>query len=246
MLFPPVCLACRQVEGYLALDLGLCSQCRAALRALGDNPCRACGKPIASSLTPVGYVCGDCRRRPPPFERLLAVWSYEPPFDRVIHALKFGRLFYLGEHLARHLAESFGSQLSDYDVVVPLPLHWSRQLRRGYNQAEEIARPLSRQLGLPLVRGVRRRRPTPPQTRLDRARRAANLRGAFRAARKDRLRGRAVILVDDVVTTGATLAAATVCLQQAGASQVVAVAAGRTPLAGNLIRPELSTAEHRI
>ncbi len=228
LVFPPLCLACREVEGFSALDLGLCSECRRRLRPMPLRVCRTCGRP-GSSRPAEGYTCGACLGRAPRFDRLLAAWRYEPPLDRVIQALKFGRLFYLGDELARHLAERFHDQAVECDVVVPVPLHWSRQLVRGYNQAEEIARPLARRLGLPLLRGLRRRRRTPPQTRLNRRGRAANLRDAFRARRQARLCDRTILLVDDVVTTGATLSAAAASLQSAGAYRVVALTAGWTP-----------------
>ncbi len=236
LVFPPVCLACGEVEGCRALDLGLCSRCHRALRPLGKSVCRTCGRPIATPRLPDSYACGPCRKSPPPFDRLLSGWSYEPPLDRVVHAFKFGRLVYLGDHLARHLAERFAAELVGCEMVAPVPLHWSRQLSRGYNQAEEIARPLARRLQLPLGRCLRRRRPTPPQTRFDRARRVANLRGAFRARGQAGFRGKAVLLVDDVVTTGATLSAAAACLKRGGARQVVALTAGWTPVGGDAPR----------
>lgn len=164
-------------------------------------------------------------------------WSYDGPITEVVRALKFGRLDYLGAHLAAEMASfpAFSRALPRTgapDAVVPVPLHWRRRWARGYNQAERIARPLAALLGAPCVEALRRRRATPPQTGLDRERRLANPRHAF-AARGRRLnpigaRGRAV-LVDDVVTTGATLRAAALVLRRTGFSEVVAVAAARTP-----------------
>ena len=116
-------------------------------------------------------------------------------------------------------------------MVVPIPLHWSRRLVRGYNQAESIAKPLARRCGLPLVRALRRRRSTRQQALLDRNERETNLRLAFavRCSQRTKVAGQQVLLVDDVVTTGATLEAAAGCLREAGARSILGLAVGRTP-----------------
>ena len=166
---------------------------------------------------------------PTVFDRLLAVWSYRPPLEEVVRALKFGRLDFLGGHLADEIWHRLGSELRVVEAIVPVPLHWRRQMTRGYNQAERIARPLAKRIGRPLVTALRRTRATPPQARLERSRRQANLRRAFRCRRPSEVRGRSVLLVDDVTTTGATLEAAATALRRAGAASVVALAAARTP-----------------
>ncbi len=151
-------------------------------------------------------------------------------YESQIHALKFGRLDFLGDHLAEEIWHRLGGDLRAADMVVPVPLHWRRQMTRGYNQAERIARPLARRLGRPLVAALWRCRATPPQARLERSRRQANLRGAFRGRRAAvAIRGRRVLLVDDVTTTGATLSHAARALRRSGASWVMALAVGRTP-----------------
>jgi len=184
-------------------------------------------------------VCGACRRSPPPFSALRAAWSYDGAIGEVVRALKFRRLDYLGAHLARDLRELAAGDGEAFDLVVPVPLHWLRRWRRGYNQAERIARPLARLLGVPCAEVLRRRRATRPQIGLAREERLANPRGAFAlgsgrgpAGRRwrRRLEGGRVLLVDDVVTTGATLRAAAEVLRRAGAREVVAVAAARTPV----------------
>ena len=178
---------------------------------------------------PAGYRCGDCRARPPAYERLVVPWRYAPPLDAVILALKFRRLERLGGDLGAALAAAAGERLDGCDLVVPVPLHWRRRWTRGYNQAASIARPLAVRLGVPAADALVRRRATPPQTSLDRAARRRNLRAAFALPRPAVVRRRTVALVDDVVTTGATLDAAARCLLAAGAAAVVAVAAARTP-----------------
>jgi ComF family protein len=230
VLFPPVCLNCQRLADNDSFDLGLCDTCRSELRPLGRGGCSACGRPLGAAPLPDGFLCGDCRRRTPAIDRFLAGWTFEPPFDRVIHGLKYGRLDFLGHQLARDLHSRFDRQLEEADLVVPVPLHWRRRLSRGYNQAEEIARPLARLLDRPLRRALRRVRATPPQTRLSRRQRESNVSNAFRARGRSRLADSRVLLIDDVATTGSTLEAAASCLQTAGARSVVALVAGRTPM----------------
>lgn len=212
-LFPPVCLACSRAEGNQSLQLCLCTRCHKKLQTFRDwNAC--------SPLAPGTALDG-----------LLSRWSYEPPFEAVIHGLKFGRLEFLGRDLADGLHRSVMEADVEIDMVVPIPLHWRRRLARGYNQAEAIARPLAQRLALPMVKALRRRRFTRPQARLVRSERQANLRLAFalRHRRYATIAGRRLLLIDDVVTTGATLEAAAQCLKSHGARSVIALTAGKTP-----------------
>ena len=216
-LFPPVCLACGEVEGIESLPLGLCSRCRRQLETTRHSRGPYGQRTSGSALD--GWVSG---------------WSYEPPFDAVIHGLKFGRLEFLGQDLADGLHRLIGDVERNIDVVVPIPLHWHRRLTRGYNQAEAIAKPLARQLGLPLVHALRRQRRTRPQARLNRVERETNLRLAFapRNSQCARIAGQRLLLVDDVITTGATLEVAARCLRSQGARSVLGLTAGRTPVPG--------------
>jgi ComF family protein len=229
-LLPAPCLGCgRPLPAARAL-LGLCGPCRAALARLPRQACAVCTRPLAAHAPPEGFLCGACRLRPPAFDRLIALWSYQPPLDAVVQALKFRRLDYLGPHLAAVLAAELGARLTVSDLVVPVPLHWRRRLARGYNQAEMIARPLAGRLGIPFAPALSRSRATPPQSLLGREDRLANLRRAFRVRRPEGVRSLRILLVDDVATTGATLEAAASALRNAGAAAVTALVAGRTPL----------------
>ncbi len=236
LVLPSCCSGCGApllAATTAATELGLCGGCRSALRPISRREvCATCALPLAASELPTGWRCGPCRRDPPAFDRLLALWRYETPLDTVIQGLKFRRLDYLGTHLARSLAAELRHELTGLDLVTPVPLHWRRRLARGYNQAACIGRPLAGLLALPFAQTLARRRATPPQTLLHRGDRLDNLRRAFRVRQPSRVQGLRVLLVDDVATTGATLDAAATALKKAGAAAVTALVAARTPAPG--------------
>lgn len=228
-LLPMPCLGCDRLIRGNRHFLGLCIRCRGRLSPLGDDRCGGCGRPLSGAHLPPGYRCGECRRHPRAYDRLIALWAFQPPFDAVIHGLKFQRLERLGPPLAHEMAVRLRARGRRADLVVWIPLHWRRHLGRGYNQAERIARPLARELRIPARAALARTRSTPPQTSLMRAQRAANVRGSLRVRRRARVAGKRILLVDDVATTGSTLDAAARALRAAGAADITALAAARTP-----------------
>jgi ComF family protein len=149
----------------------------------------------------------------------------------IVHALKYDGRRSIARHLGALMRLTAADLLNDVDVVVPVPLHWRRKQRRGFNQAEDLAR----SFGVPLMKALKRVRATPSQTDLPAARRHANVRGAFRLRWRARVAGLRVVLVDDVCTTGATLEACATVLREAGATDVRAVTAARvaSPLPGS-------------
>lgn len=172
--------------------------------------------------------CGDCQRRPPPLHAAQAALRYAAPVDRLLPRFKFHRDLAAGRLLAELMAARFAT-LPRPDALLPVPLHHGRLRRRGYDQALELARPLARALDLPLLPGALRRvRATRPQSELDAAARARNLRGAFAVDAHAALPGH-VVLVDDVMTTGATLYAAARALRRAGVARVEAWVCARVP-----------------
>lgn len=234
LLLPAPCLGCGAPLGARVPALALCTPCRGALAPPARPACAVCAAPLRAAAVPAGFACGRCRTRRPAFDRLLAAWRYAPPLDRVVRAFKFGRRDDLGAGLAEGIAERLGGELERIaggpaERVVPVPLHWRRRLARGYNQAERIARPLARRLALPYCNALVRPRATARQTALGGGSRRRNPRGAFALAAGQSVRGRRLLLVDDVATTGATLDAAARCLGDAGAAAVVAVAAALRP-----------------
>lgn len=202
-------------------DGGFCAVCAAAFARV-PNACARCGLAKPVSHCPFARGAWD-------IDALLAPFSYAPPLDHYVHALKYRGARALGRALALLLVPDLRLLRCDVDVLVAVPLHRSRRCERGYNQAQEIARTLARELRLPaLTRGVARRIATPTQTGQGAAERRASVAHAFRVARD--LTGRRVAIVDDVVTTGATVNALAAELRAAGAARCVVIAVARTPL----------------
>lgn len=219
-LYPPNCAVCGRV-GSPRRDL--CAPCEAALPWRTGPDCACCGERLAVER---GTVCGRCLSAPPAFDRVLAPLTYESPVDALITGFKFrGRLAYgrvLGELLADWLVTR---QAPLPAAVVPVPLHPSRLAARGFNQALEVARPAARRLGLPLLaQQVSRSRDTPAQSDLDARARRANVKRAFAV---DGEVPAHVAIVDDVVTTGATVDALARALRRAGARHVSVWAVAR-------------------
>lgn len=219
---PGRCLLCL---APLAAGEELCAPCAASLPHL-TRACARCAAPLPAA-TPPGSACGRCQVRPPPYAAAHAAFRYQPPLDALIKRLKFQRKLGVARLLGARLAQSLRASSAPLpDIVMPVPLHRRRLRERGFNQSLEIARVIVRALGGRLdARGVRRVRATMPQARLARDARRANLRNAFRAHR--RYDGLRVAIVDDVLTSGHTVAALTRCLRAAGAREVLVWVAAR-------------------
>lgn len=199
-LYPPRCVLCDEVTAAGKL----CNGCLADLPASGPA-CRCCAAPLSATL---------------------AACEYRFPADSLVTGLKFGRDLRCAAAMAMAMTAMAAPLAAELDCLVPVPLHRRRHWRRGFNQAAEIAAVLGSRLGVPLRHALIRRRHTPAQSRLNRSRRLSNVAGAFRVA-KPLATGTTVGLVDDVVTTGATLAAAARTLTEAGAGAVTALVFAR-------------------
>ena len=210
------CLLCGAESGPELL----CPACIGELPALPES-CPQCALP-----SPAAAVCGSCINRSPHFDATFALWRYEFPCDGLVQALKYRAQFALAGFFARSLASR---PLPEVDVVLPMPLHAKRLAERGFNQALEIARGLARYRGTPIEpRGVLRVKNTPPQTELPYEDRAKNVRGAFLCELD--LSGASVAVLDDVMTTGATLNELARVLKRAGARRVENFVIARTVL----------------
>lgn len=230
-LLPTTCLLCAcRLEGEL-----LCSGCEMDLPHLGraEYLCQQCALPLASDA---GF-CGHCLHQPPAFSHSVIPFSYQHPLDYLIHRFKYHRQLASGRALAKTLAAYIQhhydeQQIGLPEIIVPVPLHWMRRGQRGFNQAELIGEELAQQLHIPLeTRVCKRSKRTPSQKGLTRAERQENLRKAFSISNRSaqKIHGKCVALLDDVVTTTATARELSQLLVQHGAREVHIWALARTP-----------------
>lgn len=221
----PRCAACgepleRPTEGIV------CGSCWRRVRRIEAPPCELCGAGLPAAGG-AASVCGDCRRTGGPRTARRAAGVHAGALREIVHAFKYDGRRSLARPLARLVRDAAGDWLRAADVAVPVPLHPLRRWRRGFNQAHDLAS----HIGLPVVPALRRRRHTGRQVALSRSGRLGALENAFAPARirgrpaADAIRRRSVVIVDDVITTGATVEACAAVLRRAGARNVRAVSA---------------------
>lgn len=240
MIFPSACPACG-LEHTAAGWVGLCDSCWSQIKPWTGAICSRCGLPLATQISSgeEAWECGRCRTGEYDFDFARSFGVYSDPLRTAILLLKFQRRERLGRRLGELLASVWSAHAefsgTERPVLVPVPLHRARQRERGFNQAEVLARSLERRFRA--APGGRRRhvetrcllriRPTAPQTGLNFRQRVENVRGVFRVIAPDSVRGRTIVLVDDVMTTGATLSSCARALKQAGAERVLALTLAR-------------------
>ena len=211
---PASCLLCG-ADSQASL---LCPGCTADLPA---PPAAVC--PQCAEQTTHGERCGACLKSPPHFDRSIAIFHYDFPVDRIIHALKYGHQLAVANWLGIKLAERLDAA---GELIVPLPLHPERLRERGFNQSMEIARVVGNRLNLAVDRNsLLRNRATPPQAAQPFKERHKNVRGAFECSAD--LSGRRIVLIDDVMTTGATVNECARILKLHGAAHVTVAVAAR-------------------
>lgn len=214
IIYPSVCVLC---ERKSSLPVDLCADCLADLKG-NSSRCSRCGLPLAHEQAT--NVCGACIKSPPPYLTTLSAFDYEQPVKQLISNLKFNNRIQLAKVLAHAWLQQFtGGDIDVPEAMVPVPLHRSRLQQRGYNQALELARPVARVLGIPLLtREVVRSRATLPQTDLTARQRRQNIRGSFQVCLQQPYGH--VAIFDDVVTTGSTVRELAKTLKQAGVERV--------------------------
>jgi ComF family protein len=234
LLFPPLCMSCR---ARLLEPHALCAACWTAISFIEEPHCAACGMPFG--IDPGSEtLCGPCQAKPRDFARARSLLRYDDASKPLILTFKHSDRLDQAPGFARWIERTGRSLLNETDLIVPVPLHRWRLWRRRYNQAAILAEALARLSSRPhdpLV--LERKRPTPSQGKMISAKaRRRNVLGAFRVppAKTARVKGRAVLLIDDVFTTGATLDACARALKRAGASRVDALTMAR------VVRPGFS------
>ena len=224
-ILPPHCVVC-EANTSGETDPWVCSGCWTSVEFVQPPVCSQCGTPFPAPVEAIGapnHHCGKCIIRPPHYERARAVGLYKGGLREIIHAMKYRPVFGLVKPLAELLRGTFAVHWGDRipDALVPVPLHRGRLRRREFDQAQALASELGRQIGVPvwsdtLVRHVSTR----SQIGLSADERRRNIRGAFRVGPRGSCRGKSLLLIDDVYTTGATALECARVLRQAGAAHV--------------------------
>jgi ComF family protein len=201
-----------------------CAACQAQVQPVRDPVCSHCGRPQRDAA-----LCPQCRHFPLEIDGIRSAVLFEGPLREAVHHLKYSGRAGLAEPLGVYLEARWRLAPLPADLIVPVPLHAARQRERGYNQSALLAVPLSRVSKLPVAESALERvKATTPQVALNAVERKANVRAAFEAC-SDLVRGRRVLLMDDVCTTGATLESSSIALRQAGAASVWALTLARAP-----------------
>lgn len=223
-LMPTSCCVCRNFGHHRLANL--CETCQLSCQGI-QFQCARCALPLEQA----SRRCGNCLKHPPAFDAAFSAFLYQPPVSLLIPGIKNGvdqtALPALSELFCEQLASRFSWQVAAPTTILPIPLHWRRYLDRGFNQSLAFGRYLGNQLKLPVASDILKRvRHAVPQHGLKRSVRLRNLKSAFVATQE--AEGRSFIIVDDVMTTGATMDAAAKALKAAGATSVVAWSLART------------------
>lgn len=224
IFFPNVCQVCHseratQAEGYV------CARCWSGprgVRFITEPFCGVCGLPFDGEITQ-SFVCANCADQAFHFRSARAAVKMGDVVQEVIHHYKYNRALWFEPFLVDLLVRAGQQAISpeNYDLLVPIPLHWWKRYQRQYNQAERLARALSRKTGVKVAsKALKRVKPTPTQTRLSRKERAENVKGAFQVNPKFPVEGLHLLILDDVLTTGATASACAKALMDNGAAHV--------------------------
>lgn len=216
---PPCCVVCNQVETWL------CDDCLQEIPLFDAPICPQCGRP-----EPGNQTCRVCKDAPLRVNPIRSAFLFEGHIRSVVHALKYRGAKNIARTLRGRMVEAWHNYAMESDVIIPVPLHPSRELKRGYNQATVIARALGHAIHLPVAeQALVRNRNTASQTKLNRQERQENVGGAFTCTESDKFADKRITLVDDVATTGATLDACAAILLDNGARSVNAFTLARAP-----------------
>lgn len=227
VLFPDDCRVCSRPLHNIS-RIPVCPEClRSPEPLLAEHFCARCRTPFLddSPLDEQG-LCRLCRDGHNGFDRAYSFGGYDGVLRKLIHVYKYGRVRTLAKPLSAFLVSAL-PRGERFDLIVPMPMHWRRRWERGFNQADLLARAAGKRCGIRVDRAARRLRAAPPQAGLSDAQRRLNVAGIFGVRRGATLRGRRILLIDDVFTTGATAAACAHVLKQAGAAGITLLTLAR-------------------
>jgi ComF family protein len=229
-VFPPRCIACGQA---VEMQGAVCGECWPGLTFLAEPLCRCCGVPLPEDAPGEGvFACVPCATAPPAYRKARAAVLFDRIGADLVHKLKYADRTGLAPSLAQWMLRAAPDMLAEADAIVPVPLHRTRLWRRRFNQAALLALALARKAGKPVwSQALLRRKRTAPQIGLGRTGRAANVRHAFAVSPRfaEPVRGAHILLIDDVLTTGATAEACARVLLRAGAASVEVLTVARVP-----------------
>ena len=226
LFYPSNCVGCGHPQDFGTF---LCKDCKATSPRIQAPFCRCCSRPFDGVIAGE-FCCPNCEDRKPAFDCVVSNYQAKGVLRDLIHRFKYGRQYHLRRVLVEYLVEATQDpriQAGPVHYLVPVPLHPTRLRERGFNQADALAETLSKRTRVPVLRCVERQRYTNTQTRFDRVERMQNLRDAFALRKNNNVRGKHLVLLDDVLTTGSTLHECALVLRAAGAESVRAITAAR-------------------
>jgi ComF family protein len=222
LFYPSNCVGCGFAQ---AAGTFLCDECRASTPRITPPFCHCCSRPFEGIFTG-RFSCPNCEDRELAFDCVVSIYQAKGVLRDLIHRFKYEGQYYLRQLLSEILLEAMRDErmaATPIDALVPVPLHPARRRERGFNQAEALAKSLSKKTAIPVLDCVERRSYTQTQTRFDREERIKNLRNAFALRKSNVVLGKNLVLLDDVLTTGSTLHECALVLRNAGAESVRAI-----------------------
>ncbi len=226
IFFPAVCHLCEKPLGD-PTDANICGNCRDSIKKIPEPFCHICGLPVSGlSTREHAPICGRCLSDSPAYGRARCAALHEDALRDAVLRFKYGKRMYIAKALAEILFECFQRhfQVQGFDLIIPIPIHRKRLRARGFNQSLLLAHRLSSHTGVRMARDLLQKTvDTPPQVRLGRKERITNIKGSFGVSDPHRITGSKILLIDDVLTTGATIGAAAQTLKRAKAARVDAM-----------------------